>query len=68
MDYDTIYGTHERAAEEANGSTNDPAFGWEGHCWGWSLAAIAIPQPQALVKNNVTFTRDGTKWKAFTRE
>jgi len=57
-DYDTIYGTNERAAEEANGSTSDTNATWEGHCWGWSLAAIAIPEPQALVKNNVTFTRD----------
>ncbi|MEI7902763.1 MAG: hypothetical protein WCK89_21155, partial [bacterium] len=59
-DYDTVYGTnsHERAAEEANGSTSDTNAWWEGHCWGWSLAAIAIPEPQALVKNNVTFTRD----------
>jgi len=54
-DYDTIYGTSERAAEEANYSGGDS---WWGHCWGWSLAAIAKTQPGATTTNGVVFSQD----------
>ncbi len=54
-DYDTVYGTSERAAEEANYSGGDA---WWGHCWGWSLAAIAKTQPAATTKNGVSFNQD----------
>jgi alpha-tubulin suppressor-like RCC1 family protein len=54
-DYDTVYATSERTAEKNafNGGAS-----WEGHCWGWSLAAVATPQPGAIVKSGVDFNQD----------
>jgi len=54
-DYDAVYGTTERVNELANYSGGS---GWYGHCWGWSLAAIAMPQPAATTKNGITFNQD----------
>lgn len=56
--YDSIYSTSARdwdASNESNGQ------GWWGHCWGWSIAAILIPVPQAVTKNGVSFTQDDMK-------
>jgi hypothetical protein len=53
--YDTVYSTTNRATEETNYSGG---ASWEGHCWGWNLAAIALTQPSATTKSGVTFNQD----------
>jgi hypothetical protein len=54
-DYDSVYTTTERTTEKTNYSGGSS---WEGHCWGWSLAAIAKAQPAATIKNGVSFNKD----------
>ena len=55
LDYDAVYGATTHIAEAANYSGGD---GWWGHCWGWSFASVAEPQPSATTKNGVTFNQD----------
>jgi hypothetical protein len=57
-DYDTVYGTSERANEQVN---RPCTVSWWGHCWGWSLAAIACNQPSSTTKNQVSFNSDEMK-------
>lgn len=54
-DYDTVYGTSNRAAEEASYSGGES---WEGHCWGWMVASIAMDQPAATTKDGVVFNQE----------
>jgi len=54
-DYDTVYGTSNRAAEEASYSGGES---WEGHCWGWMVASIALDQPAATTKDGVVFNQE----------
>jgi len=57
--YDQVYGTATRGWEEVN---NAGGSNWWGHCWGWSLASILVPAPQARTSsNNVQFTADDMK-------
>lgn len=56
--YDQIYGTDARGWEQANEGAG--AY-WFGHCWGWSIAAILLPEPQATTKNGISFTSDDMK-------
>lgn len=62
--YDRVYGTTERQSEAAyvDPSTHrwmrSDAKEWEGHCWGWSLAAVARSQPAATTKTGFTFDQD----------
>jgi len=55
-DYDAIYGTTARATEEAlsAGCTNMA----DGHCWGWMIASIVLPQPVATTTNGIAFNQD----------
>jgi len=55
-DYDAIYGTTARATEEAlsAGCTNMA----DGHCWGWMLVSIILPQPSATTTNGISFNQD----------
>ena len=55
-DYDAVYGTTARAAEEAFSSGYTDTS--EGHCWGWMLASIALPQPAATTTNGIVFNED----------
>jgi hypothetical protein len=41
--YDLKYGTSTRSWEAAN---HVGTLGWEGHCWGWSLASISKKNPK----------------------
>ena len=56
--YDQVYGTQARAWEASNDSGGD---WWFGHCWGWSIASILAPDPQATTRNGVYFARDDMK-------
>jgi len=51
--YDQLYGTRTREWEARN---HVGQWGWEGHCWGWSLASIAKRNPNEG-------SRGFTKWE-----
>lgn len=56
--YDHVYGTSARSWEASNEIGGQY---WFGHCWGWSIAAILMPAPQATAKKGVSFTMDDMK-------
>lgn len=56
--YDRVYGT--KAQSWAMTNETGGAWWW-GHCWGWSIASILLPEPQATTKNGVRFSADDMK-------
>lgn len=56
--YDRVYGTQSRAWASAN---EVGGAWWWGHCWGWSIASILLPEPRATSRNGVSFSQDQMK-------
>jgi hypothetical protein len=57
-EYDQVYGTHAQDWEQSNDSGG---AWWWGHCWGWSIASILVPDPQSTGTKGVSFSRDDMK-------
>ena len=57
--FDRVYGTKAQQWEAAGHSGGE---NWWGHCWGWSIASVLVPQPQAVTKNGVSFSRDDMEY------
>lgn len=56
--YDQIYKT------DAQGWAADNETGgswWWGHCWGWAIASILLPEPLPATRNGMAFTLDDMK-------
>jgi len=50
--------TQARSWDAKYDTASGPDTSWYGHCWGWSIAAILLPQPQATSRNGIYFYRD----------
>jgi hypothetical protein len=56
--YDQVCGT--KAQDWAAGNETGGAWWW-GHCWGWAIASILLPEPQPATANGVAFSMDDMK-------